>query len=541
MSNDNNSLIEEYDFEISLSFAGDRKREKIRKIVNILKSSGEFGERAIFFDEDFQDQIPGVNANTFFQDVFHKRTRLIVTCICKRYGEKAWTLSEWRAIQAFFQRILSKTVDRLRFYPIQFDDNEIDLDGWYDNLDVPLKAMNLNAEEIADHILKRYRLFTGIATISRSQSASGEVSKQAVNALIGMLRRHSNEQTKSQRILSTARIAHALLRNSLSPDVGFSSPGQHPIAVILRSLINDPIASSGETHPAIRFCVLLSELLSVDAELQAVVRGWFDLYCVPAGYNYHAVLGQLPDIPNPQSRSFWLDVHWEDSTPGDAERTAVSYLRCGSLQYRVQDERSRRKDHEQFVNLVRSYRDDHHAACPVSHASAVIERSKMLEPWEYETTTNNLLPLPVAVREESTNGQRACPARLDTESNSDWDTRENLAIRSQDQGVFVTGRLDADSSCFPCEMFQALLNCSAIGIWTRGDCESEPDDVTLRCNTYVDSLSELPALIHRRRIGAVSSDAIWRRVVLYFNPNIPPLVRDSNELPDIQQVNAQLN
>jgi hypothetical protein len=113
-------------------------------------------------------------------------------------------------------------------------------------------------------------------------------------------------------------------------------------------------------------------------------------------------------------------------------------------------------------------------------------------------------------------------------------------LRTQELGFFVTGRIAAIAVSFPCNVFNALLNSATVGIWTRGPSESDADDASLRDYSHVADLRDLPRLIHDRRTGAINAQSVWRRVVLYFNPNIPPLDSGSNTSLEIQQVNSQL-
>lgn len=145
---------QDYRFDVAISFAGDSKRDRIRQVVREL--GGRFGDGRIFFDEDFEHEIAGVDADTFFQNVFGKRTLLVVTCVCKRYNEKPWTRSEWRAIRSFITEHWQSGLGRFRFLPIRFDDGEID--GLFSNLDVIPDVRHRTPIEIADLISKRYEV-----------------------------------------------------------------------------------------------------------------------------------------------------------------------------------------------------------------------------------------------------------------------------------------------------------------------------------------------------------------------------------------------
>jgi hypothetical protein len=529
MNQTDNNTADDFRFEVALSFAGDNKRDKIREIAIRLRA--KLGDGKVFFDEFFKSDLAGLDADIYFQKVYGQDTRLVVACVCECYNEKIWTQFEWRAIRSFILGHRDNPVGRSRFLPIRFDDGNVD--GLYPDIDVILDVREWDVDSIVDLILRRHKHCRGEKSFK--QKEKGEITSQAISALIGVIRQHDLE-----RLLPLARIAHAHLRNSLMPDTQPSNSDSHPIAIIVHSLINDPISTAGDTHPAIRFCVLLCELCSIIPELQKALRNWFQTYCVPAGYLYDAVLGELPYFPEDSKRYIWLDVHWSNPMPGESAITATAYLRCGKLQYRVADNRSQLDEEMQFAQVVRSYYEKQQKDCPVNHVAAVTQRSKMLEGWDSDPQTKDPLPLPVAVREENDNRRRICPSQLDANTNANWATEENLSLRTQCLGFFITGRIAAIAVSFPCDVFNKLLNSATVGIWTRGPSESDADDASLRDNSHVADLRDLPRLIHDRRTGAINAQSVWRRVVLYFNPNIPPLDSGLNTSLEIQQVNSQL-
>jgi MoaA/NifB/PqqE/SkfB family radical SAM enzyme len=117
----------DYRFEIALSFAGDNKRDKVRKVAELLRE--RVGQGRVFFDEWFESELAGPDAHIVLQNYYGKMTRLVVTCVCQRYNEKPWTQEEWRAIQAFERDLRDANTDnvkRMRFLPLRFGDGEID-------------------------------------------------------------------------------------------------------------------------------------------------------------------------------------------------------------------------------------------------------------------------------------------------------------------------------------------------------------------------------------------------------------------------------
>jgi len=143
----------DYRFEIAISFAGDKKRDLVRKVAELLRE--KVGEGKVFFDEWFESEIAGHDAQTVLQNYYTKKTRLVVTCVCQRYNEKPWTQDEWRAIQAFERDLRDASNDnikRMRLLPLRFGDG--DIDGLFRTAVVP-DVRNRAPEEIAELILKR--------------------------------------------------------------------------------------------------------------------------------------------------------------------------------------------------------------------------------------------------------------------------------------------------------------------------------------------------------------------------------------------------
>ncbi len=144
----------EYRFDVAISFAGDNKRRKVRKVAKILRK--RLGKKRVFFDEFFQAEIAGTNADTYLQNVYQNDSCLVVSCVCKRYDEKPWTKAEWRAIRARIADCEQTAESRLNFLPLRFGDGEVD--GLFSSLDVAPEVQESNPKEIAKLILDRLEL-----------------------------------------------------------------------------------------------------------------------------------------------------------------------------------------------------------------------------------------------------------------------------------------------------------------------------------------------------------------------------------------------
>lgn len=112
-------MSEEYRFEVAFSFAGEN-RELVQKVAQLLRDS--LGEDKVFYDEWFEHELTGVDAQIVLQTIYGEQSRLVVPCISKRYNEKPWTQDEWRAIQALERELRDAeegNAKRLRILPLR--------------------------------------------------------------------------------------------------------------------------------------------------------------------------------------------------------------------------------------------------------------------------------------------------------------------------------------------------------------------------------------------------------------------------------------
>lgn len=159
------SQVEDYRFEVALSFAGDNKRDKVRAVARIL--SAELGPGCVFFDEWFEAEIAGNDAQVLLQKFYGEKTRVVVACVCQRYNEKPWPKAEWRAIQALefeCQDAGTANLKRMRFLQLRFGDG--DVDGLFKTAFVP-DVRDREPRAIADLILERLRLARGEPSVNR--------------------------------------------------------------------------------------------------------------------------------------------------------------------------------------------------------------------------------------------------------------------------------------------------------------------------------------------------------------------------------------
>jgi hypothetical protein len=175
---------ESYRFEVAFSFAGDDKRPKVREIAESLRS--ELGDGKVFFDEWFEAELAGHDANLVLQSIYRHQSRLVVICVCGRYDKKSWPQDEWRAIQSLERTLRDPPGEnkaRLRFLPLRFGDG--DVEGLSDTALVP-DVRERPAAGITALIVERLELIRGAPSLQGLEAATpGVQSRLGVRRVIG--------------------------------------------------------------------------------------------------------------------------------------------------------------------------------------------------------------------------------------------------------------------------------------------------------------------------------------------------------------------
>lgn len=139
--------VETQHFDVALSFPGEIRND-VKKVADAVQKA--LGRGAVFYDNYFQAQLARPNLDTFLQNIYKDRTKLIVVCLSKDYARKEWCGIEFRAVK----EILRKKADKQIMY-LRYDDAEIDgvlsIDGY-----IPMDQ--LTAEEVIPMILERVEL-----------------------------------------------------------------------------------------------------------------------------------------------------------------------------------------------------------------------------------------------------------------------------------------------------------------------------------------------------------------------------------------------
>jgi len=111
-------------FLVSFSFAGEQ-RDLVLSIAEAVEQ--QLGVGTVFYDDWFEYYIAGDDADLRLEDIYGKRSRLVVPCISERYGGKPWTQAEYRSIRGL-QMQLSASNERnagLRILPLRVGDGEV--------------------------------------------------------------------------------------------------------------------------------------------------------------------------------------------------------------------------------------------------------------------------------------------------------------------------------------------------------------------------------------------------------------------------------
>ncbi len=110
--------ITTHNFDVALSFPGEIRSE-VESIVAELES--EIGPDAYFYDNNYKAQLARPNLDTLLQEIYGKRTKLIVVFLCEKYQEKEWCGIEFRAIKEI---IMERKSEKIMF--VKMDDGKVE-------------------------------------------------------------------------------------------------------------------------------------------------------------------------------------------------------------------------------------------------------------------------------------------------------------------------------------------------------------------------------------------------------------------------------
>jgi len=170
---DNPFDINTHEFDVAVSFPGEH-RAYVKAVVDALIETYKIEPSKIFYDEFYTAFLAIPSSDTILQDIYRKRSKLIVTFLCEKYQEKEWCGLEARAI-----RDLIKVRENDKIMLVRMDDGEVEgffgIDGWID-------ARKHNSAKVAGFINQR---LTGKLEFSVSADPVKTASKLPKNNLRG--------------------------------------------------------------------------------------------------------------------------------------------------------------------------------------------------------------------------------------------------------------------------------------------------------------------------------------------------------------------
>ena len=120
--------VTKHKFDVALSFPGE-----VRDYVNSIAEELEriVGPNSYFYDKNYVGQLARPSLANLLQDIYRKRSKLVVVFLCEKYEEKEWCNIEFRAIKDI---IMEKQHERVMF--VKMDDGDVQgvfkTDGYVD-------------------------------------------------------------------------------------------------------------------------------------------------------------------------------------------------------------------------------------------------------------------------------------------------------------------------------------------------------------------------------------------------------------------------
>jgi hypothetical protein len=138
-------------FQVAFSFAGEQ-RPLVKEIADKLQA--RLGEGSVFYDNTYEHILAGNDSDLLLQDIYEKRSAMVIVGVSGDYARKQWTQVENRVIRALEMR-LSASEDgnaRLRILPLRVGDGDV---PWIPDNAICPDARNRPVEQIVQLILDR--------------------------------------------------------------------------------------------------------------------------------------------------------------------------------------------------------------------------------------------------------------------------------------------------------------------------------------------------------------------------------------------------
>ena len=138
-------------FEVAFSFAGEQRH----LVLPLAEALDERLPGLVFYDEWFEWFIAGSGGDTRLQDIYLKRSKMVVVCVSEQYGGKPWTRTEHDAIRALNMQL---PWDSLRILPLRVGDGEVP--GILFNT-ITLDARHSSVQSLCEQMIARLALIPG--------------------------------------------------------------------------------------------------------------------------------------------------------------------------------------------------------------------------------------------------------------------------------------------------------------------------------------------------------------------------------------------
>jgi hypothetical protein len=121
-------------FLVAFSFAGDN-RDLIQRLAVALEK--RLGDGTVFYDNWYEHYILGPDGDLRLQEIYGKRSEMVVIGVSERYGSKEWPRREFDVVRARAQKLSASNDERdqYRITPLRVGDGNVK--GIYDNTIVP--------------------------------------------------------------------------------------------------------------------------------------------------------------------------------------------------------------------------------------------------------------------------------------------------------------------------------------------------------------------------------------------------------------------
>lgn len=131
-------------FRVALSFPGE-KRAIVEDVANRLAEN--LPRKVIFYDNWYRPHLARPAIDLPLQDIYHKRSELLVVFLCAEYEQKEWCGVEWRAIRDLIKQRKEDSIMLVRLDDAPVS-GVLSVDGFLD-------ARKMAPDELADCILER--------------------------------------------------------------------------------------------------------------------------------------------------------------------------------------------------------------------------------------------------------------------------------------------------------------------------------------------------------------------------------------------------